>query len=111
MLTKLVIAFTVLAVFAAFAGTVPGKIASGNVTVTSPVTLKGSALKPGVYRVTVTAEKVILTQGKETLQIPAKIETAPNKFDESQVQYEGSGPQMTISQISLGGTKLRLLFN
>jgi len=54
---------------------------------------------------------VILTQGKETLQIPAKIETAPNKFDESQVQYEGSGPQMTISQISLGGTKLRLLFN
>jgi hypothetical protein len=43
--------------------------------------------------------------------VPAKVENAPNKFDENQVQYEGSGPRMTISRISLGGTRLRLIFN
>jgi hypothetical protein len=111
MLTKFVIAFTLLAVVVAFAGTVPGKIAGGNVTVTAPVTVKGTALKPGVYRVTVTPEKVLFTLGKDTHEIPAKIENAPNKFDENQVQYEGTGAQMTISHISLGGTKLRLIFN
>lgn len=110
MLTKLVIAFTILAVIA-FAGTVPGKIASGNVTITSPVTLKGAILKAGVYQVTVTQEKVLLKLGGGSWEFPVKIETAPNKFDENQVQYEGTGAQATINQICLGGTKLRLLFN
>jgi hypothetical protein len=111
MLAKLVIAFTILAVLAAFAGTVPGKIAGGNITVTAPVTLKGTVLKPGVYRVTVTPEKVFFTMGKDTHEVPARIENAPNKFDENQVQYEGAGAQRTISRISLGGSKLRLIFN
>jgi hypothetical protein len=111
MLTKLVIAITILAVFAAFAGTVPGKIAGGNITVTNPVTLKGTALQPGVYHVTVTPGKVLFTQGKDSHEFPVKIETAPHKFGENQVQYEGAGKELTISQIALGGTKLRLLFN
>jgi hypothetical protein len=110
MLTKLVVAITLLAVLA-FAGTVPGKIASGNVTLTAATTVKGIALKPGVYKVTVTPDKVLFTMGKDTQEVPAKIENAPHKFDENQVQYEGSGAKSTISQIALGGTKLRLIFN
>jgi hypothetical protein len=110
MLTKLVLAFTLLALIA-FAGTVPGKIGGGNITVTSAATVKGTELKPGVYHVTVLPGKVLFTQGKNTQEVPAKVENAPNKFDENQVQYEGSGAATTISQISLGGTKLRLIFN
>jgi hypothetical protein len=110
MLTKLVLAFTILALVV-FAGTVPGKIAGGNVTITAPVTVSGAELKPGVYHVTVIPGKVVFTQGKNTREVPAKIENAPNRFDENQVQYEGAGAQMSISQISLGGTKLRLVFN
>jgi hypothetical protein len=110
MLTRLIIALTILAVIA-FAGTVPGKIASGNVTITAPVTVNGAALKAGVYRVTVTPGKVLFTLGKDSQEVAAKVETAPNKFDENQVQYEGAGSQTTISRISLGGTKLRLIFN
>jgi hypothetical protein len=110
MLTKLVLALTILALVA-FAGTVPGKIAGGNVTLTAPVTVNGAELKPGVYRVTVIPGKVLFTQGKNTQEVPAKVENAPNKFDENQVQYEGSGARMTISRISLGGTRLRLIFN
>jgi hypothetical protein len=110
MLTKLVVAFTLLAVLT-FAGTVPGKIAGGNVTITTPTTVKGIALKPGLYKVTVVTDKVIFTLGKDSHEIPAKIETRATKFGENQVQYEGTGAQTTISQISLGGTKLRLIFN
>ena len=110
MLTKLVVTITLLAVLA-FAGTVPGKIAAGNVTLTTSATVKGNTLKAGVYRITVLNDKVLFTAGKTTVEIPAKVETGSRKFDENQVQYEGAGAQTTISQISLGGTKLRLLFN
>jgi len=109
MLTKLVVALTLLAVVA-FAGTVPGKIAGGNVTITTAATVSGTALKPGIYRVTVVPGKVLFTSGKDTQEVPAKIETRANKFDENRVQYEGSGAQARISQIGLGGTKLELIF-
>ena len=110
MLTKLVVAFSLLAVLAV-AGTVPGKLAGGNVTVTTSATVAGITLKPGVYHVIVTPGKVLFTLGKETHEIPAKIETGARKFDENQVQYEGAGAKATISQICLGGTKMCLLFS
>ena len=110
MLTKFIIGFTILALVAAVAGTVPGKIATANVTLTTAALVKGTALKAGDYRVIVTNDKVIFTQDKLTLEIPAKIETGTAKFDVNRVQYDSVGNQTIISQIALGGTKIRILF-
>ena len=111
MLTKFVVVFTILAVVAAIAGTVPGQISERSVTLTTPVTLNGQALKAGVYKVTVLPNKVTFTMGKQSQDVPAKVETNTRKFDQNQVQYEGQGAQTTVSQICLGGTKIRVIFN
>jgi hypothetical protein len=110
MLTKFLAAFTILAVLA-FAGSIPAKIASGNVLLTVPATVHGTTLKPGSYRVTVVAGKAIFTLGTESKEVPAKVETVANKFDTSRVQYDNSGTQATVTEIGIGGTKIKLIFN
>lgn len=45
MLTKLVIAFSTLALVAAIAGTIPAKGSATQVTLSEPVVLSGTALK------------------------------------------------------------------
>ena len=111
MVQRILVAFAILAVFAAMAGTIPGTIAAGHVTLTTPAVVKGATLKAGEYRVIVFADKATFTMGKESQNIPAKIATNPTKFNESQVQYESLGNQTTISEICLGGTNVRITFN
>jgi hypothetical protein len=111
MLTKLVVAFTVLALAAAFAGTVPVKGPVSHVILSKPAVVNGTALKAGEYRLTINAGKVTFALDKETHEIAAKIETAEKKYDSNQVEYNVVGSQTTITAICLGGTKTRLLFN
>jgi len=111
MSTRFVIAFAILAAVAAIAGTVPGQIAAGHVTLTSPATVAGTTLKAGDYRVTVFAGKATFTMGKQSQVVPAKVETGEQKYDTSKVQYEHLGAQTAVREIRLGGTKLRLIFN
>jgi hypothetical protein len=110
---KLIFAFTILAVVVALAGTVPGQIAAGHVILTVPAVVSGTALQPGVYRVIVTPNRVTFVPeaGRQGLDVPAKVETGERKFDQNRVQYEGQGAQTTISEICLGGTRIRLIFN
>jgi hypothetical protein len=95
----------------AIAGTIPGKGPTCTVTVTTPALLKGIVLKPGDYRVTVGADKVTFTLDRQSQDIPAKIETGATKFDVNRVQYDEVGGKTVISQIALGGTKIRVIFN
>jgi len=108
MLTKLVLAFSILALVAAFAGNLP---ATAHVTLTKPAVVNGTALKAGDYRLLIGDAKVTFNIEKQSFDIPAKIETAAKKFDANQVQYDVVGTQTTILEISLGGTKTRLIFN
>jgi hypothetical protein len=47
MLTKLAIAFSILALSAAFAGTIPAKASASQVTLSEPAVVNGTALKAG----------------------------------------------------------------
>lgn len=76
-----------------------------------PAVVNGTALKAGDYRVIVNEGKVTFTIDKESREIPAKVETGQKKYDVNRVQYDVVGSQTTISEICLGGTKTRLLFN
>jgi hypothetical protein len=108
---KFIVAFTILAVVVALAGTVPGQLAAGHVELTVAATVHGTALQPGVYKVVVAPGSVTFTKGRDSQTVPAKVETRDRKFDNSQVQYEVQGNQNTIREIGVGGTKVRLVFN
>jgi hypothetical protein len=111
MLTKFFVAFTVLALVAAFAGNIPVKGPVSHVVLSRPSVVSGTALKAGEYKLIINAGKVTFILDKETHEIAAKIETAAKKFDNNQVEYNVAGGQTTISAICLGGTKTRLVFD
>jgi hypothetical protein len=108
MLTKFVVAFSVLALLAAFAGTVP---AVAHVTFFKTAVLSGTTLQAGEYRLLIGDAKVTFSAGKKSFDIPAKIENSPKKFDNTEVLYDGGTSQNVVREISLGGTKTRLVFN
>ena len=111
MLTKFIVAFSILALVAAIAGTVPVKGPTHKVLLTQPALVGGTALKAGEYRLSVRNGTVTFTLGKDTHEIPAKVETNGTKYFTDQVQYEKDRDQVKISEICLGGTTTRLVFN
>jgi hypothetical protein len=111
MLTKLIVAFSILALAAAMAGTVPVKGLTHHVLLTQPALVGGTALKAGEYRITVRPGMITFTLGKDSHEIPAKIETNATKYFTDQVQFEKDRDQVKVSEICLGGTTTRLVFN
>jgi hypothetical protein len=110
MLTKFVVAFSILALVAAIAGTAPVKGSTYKVTLSQPAVVMGTALKAGEYRLSVRAGTVTFTLDKKSHEIPAKVETNGTKYFSDQVQYEKDRDQVKISEICLGGTTTRLVF-
>ena len=108
MLTKFVIAFSILALVAVFAGTAP---AVAHVTLARPALLSGTALPAGDYRLLIGDGKVTFNLDKKSFEITAKVETASKKFEITEVAYDESTPKVSVKEISLGGTKTRLIFN
>lgn len=111
MLTKFILAFAILALVAATAGTVPAKGPTFNVTLTQSVVVHGTPLKAGDYKVTVTPGKVTFINSKGSQEIPATIDAAKAKFNNTQVEYDNSKAEGTIKEIGIGGTKTVLKFN
>ena len=110
-MTKFVFAFTILAIVATFAGTPSAKLPVAHDTLNKPAIVHGTALKAGDYRLTIDASKVTFLIDKDSREISAKVETGDKKYDVTEVQYDGVGNQATITEIRLGGTKTKLLFN
>jgi lipoprotein-anchoring transpeptidase ErfK/SrfK len=111
MLTKFVVAFSILALVAATAGSIPVKGPSYKVTLSQPVVITGTALKAGEYRLNVNSGTVTFTLDKESHAIPAKVETNSSKYPTDQVRYDKDGDKVKVLDICLGGTKTRLVFN
>jgi len=102
MLTRIVLSLAIFA-FAANAATY-------KVTLSKPATIKGQELKPGEYRLDVADTKVTLENGKQSVEVPVKIESVDQKYESTSVRFVGTDkPQIT--EIRLGGTKTKLVFN
>lgn len=80
-------------------------------TLQEPATLNGTRLNPGDYRIEVNGEKATLKMGKTTIQAPAKLETAEQKFNTTTVDFENVNGNPAISEIHIGGTKTRIVFS
>jgi hypothetical protein len=101
---RFVLAFVILALAVATAGTVPGAH-SYTITLAQAAIVNGTHLTPGDYRLTVSPAKVTLVQGKLNIDVPAKVETEDKKFDDTSVRYVGD----KLSEIRIGGTKTRVV--
>lgn len=109
MTKKLIVLFALFALVAAIAGTVPATGPSYHVKLLRPSVVKGTVLKEGDYRVNLGKDTVTIVRGKVSVEVPAKIETADSKFDNTAVRYIDEGGKSKISEIRFGGTKTRVL--
>ncbi len=76
-----------------------------------PSIVEGKELKPGNYKVELTGEKVKLTKGNETVETAAKSEDSTERFAFTSVRYTDENGKMKISEIRLGGTSTKIVFN
>src|SRR5471030_2290245 len=104
MFNKLVLAFAILSLAAASA--------AGNykITLTQPSVVQGAQLKAGDYRFNVEESKVTIVIGKESVQVPVQVQNNDRKFDTTAIRYTEAGGKQTISEISICGTRTKLIF-
>jgi len=108
MAKKLIIAFAILALAAAFAGTVPGVKTNFKITLAQPSVVNGTEFKAGECRLSVGDAKVTLEQGKQSVVVPAKIENVQSKYDTNAIRYVAQNGKQVMSEIRLGGTKTKI---
>jgi len=110
MLKKLVLSLVILALAVATAGTVPG-VGSYKLTLLQPTVVNGTVLKAGDYRLNLANDKVTIVDGKTSVEARVKVETENQKFDTTAIRYTDKEGKAVISEIRLGGTKTKLIFN
>lgn len=89
-------------------------VASANtftVTLFQPSMVAGKELKPGDYKVTVDNEKAIIEKGKEKVEAAVKVENGETKFSTTSVRYTNADGKMKVTEIRLGGTTTKVVFN
>jgi hypothetical protein len=111
MLKKIALMLAVVALVA-IAGTVPS-VGHYSITLVQASSVQGTVLKAGDYRLRLADSKVTITSetGKNLVEVPVKVETEEKKFDRTMVQIDNSNGKPAISEIRLGGTKTKLIFN
>ena len=103
MLKRFVLAFAILGLAVASAE-------NYRVTLSQPSKVEGKQLKAGEYRLNVEDSKLTIVSGKESVEVPVKIQNGETKFDTTALRYSGTGDKLSIKEIRLGGTKTTLLF-
>ena len=104
----------ILAVFALIvsAGTVP---VGGHykVTLFEAAAVQGAVLQAGDYKLELKDSKLtfVAENGKTPVEVTVKVETGDKKFDGTSVRVDKATGKAVISEIRLGGTKTRLVFN
>ncbi len=110
MLRKFVLAFAILALAAAFAGTVPAHGPACWITLLGPSVVQGTPLAAGDYRVTVNGDKATFARGKLSFTVDVKIEFEGQKFDSTAIRFVDFAGKPNITEIRIGGSKTKLLF-
>jgi hypothetical protein len=76
-----------------------------------PSFVAGKELKAGDYKIELNGDKATIKAGKQSLEAPVKVENGTEKFPETSVRYSNADGKMTVTEIRLGGTSTKLLFN
>ncbi len=100
MVNKLVLGFASVALAIASAST-------HSLTLFDPVTVNGTMLQPGDYKIELKDNKAVITQGKVMAEANVKVENSDKKFNTNTVRVV----QGHIDEIRLGGTHTRVVFD
>lgn len=86
---------------------------SYDIVLTGPTMVAHTQLNPGEYKVKVEGANAVFTavETGKSYSAPAKIETAPKKFDVTAVGTEKKPDAEHINSIELGGTNTRIDFS
>ena len=84
---------------------------SYKVKVVDPTWVGQSELKPGEYQVTVENNKAVFKQGKNVVEVPAKLENSPSKFSATQLSTKTDNGHANLKEIDLGGTNSKIVFD
>lgn len=76
-----------------------------------PSMVEDKELKPGNYKVQLSEDTAIITNGKETVEIAIKREEGEQRFASTSVRYSDDQGRMKIREIRVGGTNTKVLFN
>ena len=83
---------------------------SYHVTLYKPTTVNGTQLKPGDCKLELQGDKVVIKQGKTSVESGVTIQNGAQKFDVTTVGYNGDSSNNQVQEIRLGGTTTKLLF-
>ncbi|MEZ5403692.1 MAG: hypothetical protein R2729_28690 [Bryobacteraceae bacterium] len=81
-----------------------------NVTLFQDSVVNGTTLKPGDYKLTLDGSSVIIARGKEKVETGVKVEAVEAKYNATSVRYLNGDGKYRVSEIRLGGTKTKLVF-
>lgn len=85
--------------------------ATYRVNLTQAAFVNGKELKAGEYRLNVQESKVTIASDRNSIEAPVKVESGDMKFSSTVVRYTAEGGRTAISEIRIGGTKTKLVFN
>ena len=101
MFKKLVLAFAIFALAAAFAGTVPSPH-SYRITLAQSAVVNGTELKPGEYRLTLDTTKITLVKGKQTVEVPANADASARMANENESFFNMRSPKKSLAPLYRG---------
>jgi hypothetical protein len=99
-----------LAVMFALGISVAYAASSYHVTLYKPTTINGTQLKAGDVKLELQGDKVVIKQGKTSVESSVTVQNGSQKFDASTVGYVGDSTNNQVQEIRLGGTTTKLLF-
>ncbi|MBZ5609658.1 MAG: hypothetical protein LAP38_15465 [Acidobacteriia bacterium] len=103
--SRLMLAFGTLALGLASAA------ASYHMTISSPAWVGGKQLQPGEYKVQLEGNQAVIKGDQDTVQVPAKMETAKDKYSETEIRTSNVNGKRQIEEIRFGGTKASIVFS
>jgi hypothetical protein len=102
-LLRLIVVTSAIAVLA--------QAADRRITLSEPFVVAGTKLNPGEYKVQVNGDKVKIYSPKQSVEATAKVETGEEKYRSNALRYESSDSPHRITEILLGGTNTKIVFN
>ncbi|HEX4231680.1 MAG TPA: hypothetical protein VHZ07_23625 [Bryobacteraceae bacterium] len=69
--------------------------------------VEGKALKAGEYKLSMENGNAVISQGKKTIEVPAKEETVPNKTESTALTYLNN---TNLQAINVGGSHTKIVF-
>jgi hypothetical protein len=78
-------------------------------TLYQTATVGNMELKPGSYKLDLAEQKAVIHNGRQTSEVPVKVETSDWKFAETAVGINQENGKSRVREIRLGGTKTKLV--